>query len=84
MLGAHFNAKMQGFLAFVLSHHVSEGVQELDQDKLKPLLSLEYHGAIADASRTWASRGRSGRRSRAFRSISIKPEAQPRQTWITA
>ena len=47
-LGAHFNARLQGFLAFVLSHYVSEGVQELDQDKLKPLLSLKY-GAIADA-----------------------------------
>lgn len=48
-LGAHFNAKLQGFLAFVLSHYVSEGVQELDQDKLKPLLGLKYRGSIADA-----------------------------------
>jgi type I restriction enzyme R subunit len=47
--GAHFNARLQGFLAFVLSHYVSEGVQELDQDKLKPLLGLKYRGSIADA-----------------------------------
>jgi type I restriction enzyme R subunit len=33
----------------VLSHYVSEGVQELDLDKLAPLLQLKYHNAIADA-----------------------------------
>jgi type I restriction enzyme R subunit len=44
-----FGAKQQGFLDFVLSHYVSVGVEELDQDKLTPLLWLKYHGSIADA-----------------------------------
>ena len=33
----------------MLSHYVSEGVQELDQEKLTPLLRLKYHNSIADA-----------------------------------
>jgi type I restriction enzyme R subunit len=37
------------FLDFVLSHYVEAGVDELDLDKLKPLLHLKYH-AIADAT----------------------------------
>jgi type I restriction enzyme R subunit len=44
-----FGAKQQGFLDFVLSHYVSVGVEELDQEKLTPLLWLKYHGSIADA-----------------------------------
>jgi type I restriction enzyme R subunit len=43
-----YTPKLRGFLAFVLGHYVSEGVRELDQEKLKPLLRLKY-GAIADA-----------------------------------
>jgi type I restriction enzyme R subunit len=46
---AHFNSKQQTFLDFVLSHYVSVGVEELDQDKLTPLLRLKYHNSIADA-----------------------------------
>jgi len=37
------------FLDFVLSHYVSIGVDELDQEKLTPLLRLKYHNSIADA-----------------------------------
>lgn len=33
----------------MLSHYVSEGVRELDQEKLTPLLRLQYHDSIADA-----------------------------------
>ena len=44
-----FNAKQRLFLDFVLRHYVSVGVEELDQDKLTPLLRLRYHNAIADA-----------------------------------
>jgi type I restriction enzyme, R subunit len=44
-----FGAKQQVFLDFVLSHYVSVGVEELDQEKLTPLLRLKYHGSIADA-----------------------------------
>jgi type I restriction enzyme R subunit len=47
--GAHFSSKQQVFLAFVLSHYVSVGVEELDQNKLTPLLRLKYHDSIADA-----------------------------------
>jgi type I restriction enzyme R subunit len=46
---AHFNDKQQMFLDFVLAHYVEEGVQELDQEKLTPLLRLRYHDSIADA-----------------------------------
>jgi type I restriction enzyme R subunit len=44
-----FNTKQQVFLDFVLSHYVAVGVDELDQDKLTPLLRLQYHDSIADA-----------------------------------
>ncbi len=43
-----FNSKLQAFLDFVLAHYVKQGVEELDQDKLAPLLQLKYH-AITDA-----------------------------------
>jgi type I restriction enzyme R subunit len=45
----HFNTKQRVFLDFVLSHYVSEGVGELDQEKLTPLLRLKYRDSIADA-----------------------------------
>lgn len=32
-----------------MSQYVREGVDELDQEKLSPLLRLKYHNAIADA-----------------------------------
>jgi type I restriction enzyme R subunit len=47
-ISTRFNSKQQVFLDFVLSHYVSVGVEELDQEKLTPLLQLKY-GAIADA-----------------------------------
>lgn len=37
------------FLEFVLSYYVSVGVEELDQEKLAPLLRLKYHDSVADA-----------------------------------
>jgi type I restriction enzyme R subunit len=48
-INTRFSAKQQVFLDFVLSHYVSEGVEELDQNKLTPLLRLKYHNSIADA-----------------------------------
>jgi type I restriction enzyme R subunit len=48
-IGTHFNSKQKVFLDFVLSHYVSVGVGELDQEKLIPLLRLKYHDSIADA-----------------------------------
>lgn len=37
------------FLAPVLSHYITEGVRELDLEKLTPLLRLKYHDSIAEA-----------------------------------
>jgi len=48
-INTHFDAKQQAFLDFVLQHYVSVGVEELDQEKLKPLLRLRYHDSISDA-----------------------------------
>jgi type I restriction enzyme R subunit len=48
-ISSRFNTKQQMFLDFVLSHYVSVGVDELDQEKLTPLLRLKYHNSIADA-----------------------------------
>jgi type I restriction enzyme R subunit len=49
VISNHFNTKQQVFLDFVLSHYVNVGVDELDQEKLTPLLRLKYHNSIADA-----------------------------------
>ena len=46
---AHFNSKQQAFLEFVLAHYISEGVGELDREKLTPLLRLKYHNSLPDA-----------------------------------
>ncbi len=45
---ASFAEKQRAFLDFVLSHYVAEGFEELDRDKLAPLLELRYH-ALSDA-----------------------------------
>jgi type I restriction enzyme R subunit len=44
-----FDAKQRSFIDFVLTQYVHVGVEELDPDKLAPLLKLKYHNAIADA-----------------------------------
>jgi type I restriction enzyme R subunit len=49
VISTRFNTKQQVFLDFVLSQYVKVGVQELDQEKLAPLLRLKYNNAIADA-----------------------------------
>ena len=46
---SRFTDKQQAFLDFVLSQYVKEGVEELEQEKLSPLLKLRYNNAIADA-----------------------------------
>ncbi|MDB6063957.1 MAG: putative restriction endonuclease [Pedosphaera sp.] len=48
-INTRFSAKQQVFLDFVLSHYISVGVEELEQEKLSPLLHLKYHNSIADA-----------------------------------
>ena len=37
---AHFNDKQLAFLDFVLNQYVKQGVEELDQEKLSPLLKV--------------------------------------------
>ena len=49
VISTHFNSKQKVFLDFVLSHYVTVGVEELDQNKLNPLLRLKYHDSISDA-----------------------------------
>jgi type I restriction enzyme R subunit len=48
-ISTNFNVKQQQFLDFVLSHYVNVGVDELDQEKLTPLLKLKYRDSIMDA-----------------------------------
>ena len=49
MLAQEFDSKQHAFLSFVLGHYVKEGVAELDDTKLGPLLKLKYNNALADA-----------------------------------
>ena len=49
VIGTEYSSKQQAFLSFVLAHYVSEGIEELDETKLGPLLKLKYNNAIADA-----------------------------------
>jgi type I restriction enzyme R subunit len=65
-INSNFDAKQQAFLDFVLSHYVNVGVEELDQDKLTPLLRLKYNNSIADAV---ADLGRPDEISRVFASF---------------
>lgn len=44
-----FNVRQQAFLDFVLAQYITQGVGELDSDKLTPLLRLKYNNAISDA-----------------------------------
>lgn len=44
-----YNDRQQAFLDFVLGQYVSQGVDELDAEKLTPLLRLRYKNAIVDA-----------------------------------
>ncbi|MFP5384223.1 MAG: EcoAI/FtnUII family type I restriction enzme subunit R [Gammaproteobacteria bacterium] len=48
-IGSHFGARQQAFLDFVLAQYVSQGVDELDEQKLVPLLLLKYK-ALPDAA----------------------------------
>lgn len=44
-----FNARQEAFIDFVLAQYVSQGVEELDADKITPLLKLRYNDSLADA-----------------------------------
>ncbi len=43
------NDKQRAFIDFVLSHYVSEGVEELAPEKLTPLIKLRYGNTVRDA-----------------------------------
>ena len=47
---SHYDDKLQVFLEFVLGEYVKQGVSELDQAKLAPLLELKYRD-VNDAAR---------------------------------
>jgi type I restriction enzyme, R subunit len=47
---AYEDEKLRTFLEFVLGEYVKEGVEELDQSKLTPLLEIKYR-TMNDAAR---------------------------------
>jgi type I restriction enzyme R subunit len=48
MVQADISDQQKAFLDFVLEHYVNQGVKELDDEKLAPLMELKY-GSIRDA-----------------------------------
>jgi type I restriction enzyme R subunit len=48
-IATQFKPNQQAFLDFVLAHYVNVGVEELDGEKLGPLLKLKYHDSLDDA-----------------------------------
>ena len=74
-ISTHFNSKQKVFLDFVLSHYVSVGVEELDQDKLVPLLHLKYHNSIADAVADLGKPDDIGRVFTGFQKYLYQPQA---------
>jgi len=86
VISTHFNTKQQVFLDFVLSQYVKVGVQELDQEKLSPLLKLKYNNAIADAVADLGRPEEIGRSSLASRSTSTSEwhDANPSRHVLTA
>ena len=46
-----FTDKQRAFVEFVLAQYVAHGVDELDAEKLSPLLKLRYQNALSDAFR---------------------------------
>lgn len=49
-----YNAEQQAFLNFVLEQYIQVGVNELDDNKLSPLLQLKYN-SITDAKKELGS-----------------------------
>jgi len=54
LIATHYDDKQQAFLDFVLAQYVSQGVEELDQDKLGTLIALKY-GSAHEAVETLGS-----------------------------
>jgi type I restriction enzyme R subunit len=76
IINAQFGSKQQVFLDFVLSHYVSVGVEELDQEKLTPLLRLKYHDSIADAVADLGMPDEIGRVFTGFQKYLYQPQQQ--------
>ena len=74
----HFNNKQQVFLDFVLSHYVTVGVEELEQEKLTPLLRLKYHNSIADAVADLGKPEEIGQVFAGFQKYLYQPQIQAR------
>jgi type I restriction enzyme R subunit len=74
-ISARFDRKQQEFLDFVLRHYVDEGVNELDRDKLAPLLNLKYQNSIADAVADLGRPEDIGRIFAGFQKYLYQPEA---------
>lgn len=55
-ISARFDSKQQAFVDFVLAHYVSVGVEELDQEKLTPLLRLRYTVLVYELIHAWCNR----------------------------
>jgi type I restriction enzyme, R subunit len=50
LASGEYGYKQQAFIEFVLGQYVNQGVDELAQEKLTPLLRLRYNNALADAA----------------------------------
>jgi len=53
---SRYDDRLQAFLDFVLGQYVSQGIHELDQEKLPHLLELKYH-TVSDAAAQLGSVG---------------------------
>jgi len=50
-MAGQYDEKLAAFLDFVLAQYVSQGVEELEQEKLGPLIALKYGSATAAAAK---------------------------------
>ena len=73
-LRSTFREKQLAFIEFVLSHYVNHGVDELDKEKLTPLLILRY-GAISDAKADLGRPEEIGRLFASFQKYLYQPAA---------
>jgi len=77
-ISTHFNTKQQAFLDFVLSQYIQVGVEELDKEKLSPLLKLKYNNAIADAVTDLGRPEEIGKVFSGFQKYLYQPAPDPR------
>lgn len=54
---SRYEPTLQAFLDFVLAQYIKQGVEELDDAKLGPLLELKYH-SVEDATRSLGAAGK--------------------------